>query len=570
MVRSLCKKVIFEGGSLIPLIIPSSETNGTGLCNPSIYNDRGSLVLNLRHVNYSLYHCENGQLFNNRYGPLSYLNPENDVKLRTWNFYCTLDNDLTVKEHYKVDTSELDIPPVWEFIGLEDARLFRWDEKLYQCGCRRDVKPNGESRMELSEIVLKEGSVREISRKRIAPPNNPDSYCEKNWMPVLDLPYHFVKWTNPTEVVKVNPIEGTSETIFISHDKIEEVGDLRGSSQIITWGDYYVCIVHEVALWKNNLAQKDAKYVHRFIVWDKSWNIVKMSDKFSFMDGEIEFCCGMTIYEDNLLITFGFQDNAAFILKGSLKTFQDFIGITFPEQKIEKLTGFHPVYCISFIDDIERRKVLQEQFDKYGVGVCYIVSTKDGDLANVSRGQYLSSLSPKSVNVVISHLKAIQEWLNKGTSSYAIFVEDDVSLKTVEYWNFSWVDFMKRLPEDWDCIQLGCINENITELQLKRREGDIWSAMAYMLRRDYAKRLLDTYYSNGEFILEIPGTTIQPHIENLLYHPGNTYFIPMLVENIDFKTTLDDRSDVQKHEDVHINSHDQILDLWISDDYGKY
>lgn len=565
MTRNLCKKVTFEGGSLIPLVIPPKETNGTGLCNPSIYNDRGTLVLNLRHVNYTLYHCENEQTFNNRYGPLSYLNPENDVKLRTWNFYCTLDRDFTIKEHFKVDTSELDIPPVWEFIGLEDARLFRWEGKLYHCGCRRDVKPNGESRMELSELSVEQDTVREISRKRIQPPNDPNSYCEKNWMPVLDMPYHFVKWTNPTEVVQVNPDDCTSKTVFLSHDKIEGIGDLRGSSQVINWGEYRVCVVHEVALWKNRLKQKDAKYTHRFVVWDKEWNIVKVSDAFSFMDGEIEFCCGMTIYNDELLITFGFQDNAAFILKGDLKLFERFIGIETPERKVEKLTDFKPVYCISTEDNTDRIKVLKEQFDKYGVACDCLVFTKEDDIANKITGKYISSLSPRSVNVVASHLKAIRHWVNNSTSPYAIFVEDDVSLKTVDYWNFSWTDFIKTLPEDWDCIQLGCINAQISDLRLRKREGDIWSAMAYMLRRDYAKHLISLYCPNGTFNLEVPDSNIQPHIENLLYHPGNTYFMPAFVENIDFKTTLDDRADVEKHEEVHHNSHDMIMKLWESE-----
>ena len=33
------------------------------------------------------------------------------------------------------------------------------------------------------------------------------------------------------------------------------------------------------------------------------------------MDGEIEFCCGLAELNDELLITFGFQDNAAFVLR---------------------------------------------------------------------------------------------------------------------------------------------------------------------------------------------------------------------------------------------------------------
>ena len=67
---------------------------------------------------------------------------------------------------------------MWDFIGLEDARVVRWGGNLYITGVRRDTKINGEGRMELSEIDSLE-SANEISRVRIEPPNNPDSYCEK-------------------------------------------------------------------------------------------------------------------------------------------------------------------------------------------------------------------------------------------------------------------------------------------------------------------------------------------------------------------------------------------------------
>ena len=56
----LVKTAIDAGGSIHPLIIPAQHTNGTGLMNPSIYVDTdGKLVLNIRHVNYTLYHSEN-------------------------------------------------------------------------------------------------------------------------------------------------------------------------------------------------------------------------------------------------------------------------------------------------------------------------------------------------------------------------------------------------------------------------------------------------------------------------------------------------------------------------------
>ena len=90
---------------------------------------------------------------------------------------------------------------------------------------------------------------------------------------------------------------------------------MRGSSQVVRWGDYRICIIHETKLWKNKIDQRNAKYTHKFIVWDLDWNIKHISNEFSFLDGEVEFCCGLTFHNDSMLISFAFQDNAAFILK---------------------------------------------------------------------------------------------------------------------------------------------------------------------------------------------------------------------------------------------------------------
>jgi hypothetical protein len=321
--NNLVKEVLQNGGELHPLIIPSNKTNGTGLMNPSIFVDGNKLLCNIRHVNYTLFHCEGNTLYGNRHGPISYINPENDVNLRTNNFLAELNDDFTIRSVNKIDTKDFDVEPKWTFIGLEDARVVRWDEKLWFCGVRRDTTTNGQGRMELSEIIGK----REISRNRISPPNNLDTYCEKNWMPVIDLPYHFIKWSNPTELVKVDVKNKTSETVILKNG-LGKLQNLRGGSQVIRYGNKWLCIVHECDLWYNKLNQRDAKYTHRFVMWDENWNIDWISDSFSFMDGEVEFCCGLAEWKNDLLLSFGFQDNAAFILKLPKQFFNKIANIT--------------------------------------------------------------------------------------------------------------------------------------------------------------------------------------------------------------------------------------------------
>jgi hypothetical protein len=323
---NLVEKAVSHGGKLAPLVISDGLTSGTGLMNPSIFkDDDGDILVNLRHGNYTLYHAENNQRFPSRWGPLSYLHPEKDRRLVTTNYICRLNSDLEMTDYAKVDTSELDVEPIWEFVGEEDCRLMQWENKYYAVGVRRDTTTNGQGRMEYSELSIdKEAwTVKEISRVRIPAPAPNDSYCEKNWIPVIDKPYHFIKWTMPTELVYAD-LAGTTEQVFVKQT-VAAPKDQRGSSQVIPWGNMYISITHEVDLFKNYLKQKDAIYRHRLVVWDRDLNIVGLSEAFTFLDARVEFCVGAARLDDDLLLSFGFQDNAAFVLRVPQLVVEDMI-----------------------------------------------------------------------------------------------------------------------------------------------------------------------------------------------------------------------------------------------------
>ena len=333
MEKNICKKVLLASGSIKPLIIPYEYTKGTGVTNPSILKVDGKLLVVIRHVGYVLYHSENKQKFQSPYGSLVYLNPENDVSLRTVNYIGELDPvSLDLKDVKKIDTSKLDQTPLWEFIGLEDARLVNWENKLQLTGVRRDTTTNGQGRMELSEIV----DYKEISRKRIEPEIN--TYCEKNWMPILDMPNHYVKWTLPTEIVKVDTEKETAKTIKVVEQDLNLPRDLRGGSQVVKYKNFWVCITHEVDLWYDEQGNKDCQYYHRFIVWNEDWKIVNYSDEFKFTDARIEFSCGLHIEDDNFIIPFGFQDTTSYVMKMPSIVFEKMVGLS--NSKTEKKEFF--------------------------------------------------------------------------------------------------------------------------------------------------------------------------------------------------------------------------------------
>ena len=333
--NGLAAYALKRGGTIHPLIIPKDTLgNETGIMNPSIFQHKEKLYCNIRHINYILYHSETKQ-FPHSWGPLVYIHPENDVSLSTHNVMCELDSNLKVINSHRVKMT-LDTKPTWNFIGLEDARLFNWENRMFLCGVRRDCYDDkGKGRMEMCEIELVDGIWTEISRNPIPAPDGDASYCEKNWMPIIDKPWHYVKWSNPTEVVVVdkdNIIRTDQYSKWISSKQVHlkqytpMPHDLRGGSQIIKFGEYNVALTHEVNLFESDVGRKDGKYFHRFIVWDNDYNIINYSDMFWILGGHIEFSTGMC-YDNNgdVLITFGFQDNAAYVLRIPQKALVDFI-----------------------------------------------------------------------------------------------------------------------------------------------------------------------------------------------------------------------------------------------------
>jgi hypothetical protein len=321
--KNFVEVVLRQGGQLRPLILDSSLTNGTALFNPSLLVENDRIYLNIRHCQYTLYHAELN-IHEHPYGPLLYFNPEDDLTLTTTNYFGELNPDLSIKYCNRVDTSLLDVKPIWEFVGLEDARIIKWDENFYLCGVRRDTTPNGQGRMELTKIEFDEHSAKEVSRWRIPAPGNDDTYCEKNWMPIQDKPWHFWKWCNPVEIVKVDPVQKTTHTVFLGNQRYF-AKDLRGSGQVLPFENGYLTLTHEVDLYQSEAGRKDGTYTHRFVYWNKDFVPVSMSKEFSFMGAKIEFACGLVEYKNDILITFGYQDNAAYVLRCSKETLKGFM-----------------------------------------------------------------------------------------------------------------------------------------------------------------------------------------------------------------------------------------------------
>ena len=102
------------------------------------------------------------------------------------------------------------------------------------------------------------------------------------------------------------------------------------------------------------------------------------------------------------------------------------------------------------------------------------------------------------------------------------------------YWNFTFQEFIDNLPEDWECVQLTSVRPNSLNIKLRERLDDDWNAAAYLIKRNYAKKIIDNYYINdNKFNLQINNTNLIPIVENILFsNIGKVYNFPIFVEDV--------------------------------------
>ena len=231
-----------------------------------------------------------------------------------------------------------------------------------------------------------------------------------------------------------------------------------------------------------------------------------------------------------------------------------------------KLKQFPSVNYVSLEESTDRQITLVNQFYEHGItNINSVISKRFTESNDVVTGRSVHTLNGGTKGCVVSHLKAIKNWYENTDEDYGFFCEDDLSLETIQYWNFTWEEFIKKIPEDAECIQLLTIRGDFETFELRERQWNDWAATAYIITRDYAEMLIDTYIQNDTYHLEVPNSEVMPLIENLLF-VGKTYTAPLFVENIEFNSTFvgsdDDVNDGQKRD--HYYAHETVLNYWKS------
>ena len=225
-----------------------------------------------------------------------------------------------------------------------------------------------------------------------------------------------------------------------------------------------------------------------------------------------------------------------------------------------KLKNFGPVYYLNLDGQPERRQYMEEQFKYWQVENYERISAYDGrddDLSDIIKGRYPESMTSGEIGCTTSHLKAIKHWYETSDSPYAIIVEDDLDLQLARFWNFTWLDFVAKLPYDWDVVQLAIICTGNLHVQLHKRFVNDFSTAAYMITRHHAEKLLKHHVRGDKYKLD-NGVKPRPVADDLIYNSGNTFSIPLFLYKIALGSSIH-----PEHIDVfHRGSHDGLLNFW--------
>jgi hypothetical protein len=187
--------------------------------------------------------------------------------------------------------------------GFEDCRLYTSHDRFYASSTVRDL---GDGRCEMAILSLEEAGgphAWAVMSARVVRDYEHDR-AQKNWMPVLGQPDDaFLYLCDPTTVIDCKPGGTALRSRVIDLD--QNLTELRGGSQVIPYGDGWLCLVHEVVWTPGRM------YLHRFVRLDANFVITVVSEPFYFERKGIEFAAGLALDGGKLVASYGVNDASA-------------------------------------------------------------------------------------------------------------------------------------------------------------------------------------------------------------------------------------------------------------------
>jgi hypothetical protein len=275
-------------------------------CNFSITksNQNDEYLLNLRFVNYT---TENGP----------------NVNINNKGIYISLNKVFKFYKNFQIiDENKLIMPPLLKeiskninkynknIIGIEDVKIFNFDGIIKIIGTSQDKIGNikgviGEYNYDNNEIINFKYINVTFNRKII----------EKNWV-------YFKNFNNELKIIykwyplQICDIKNNNLILIRQVNMSIDFLNVRGSSCGISFNNeiWFICHIND-----------DKNYFHLFVVFDIYMNLKKYSNKFKFQNYRIEFCLGLEIIDNKLIICYSLNDSTSIIGLYNISQLDDLI-----------------------------------------------------------------------------------------------------------------------------------------------------------------------------------------------------------------------------------------------------
>ena len=183
-------------------------------------------------------------------------------------------------------------------LGLEDPRIFEWNNELYFSG---DIPFNLVGRKQKNAFVNIETGEHSILRDPL------ERAMSKNWMPYIENnDLNFITDIFPTRILNAE-----SKKCKTYNENVNQSYPVSCGPRVIEIDGYKTSIVHGRAC---------GAYWHSIIQWDDNWKM-RISDPFYFNKPGIEFSTGYEVHKDKLYFTYSEYDDGVSLCSLDLKSF---------------------------------------------------------------------------------------------------------------------------------------------------------------------------------------------------------------------------------------------------------
>ena len=193
-------------------------------------------------------------------------------------------------------------------IGLEDIRIFKYKDLHYYIATIFDDNRNITS---VSSDIYNISDTYQLKRNIILPTmyDLTNKRIEKNWSFVnynddLCVIYNWY----PIQIGKINYMKKRLD--IIEEKKVPDYfKDARGSTCGYTKNNEIWFVLHKAQCSEN----KQFNYQHFFAVFDLDMNLLRYSELFKFGDCKVEFCTGLIVKYESIILSYSLMDTHSMI-----------------------------------------------------------------------------------------------------------------------------------------------------------------------------------------------------------------------------------------------------------------